>query len=50
MKNCHLIFEIIESQVIAVYTFLLTHPYEVDVDNIVTQTLKSIESYDKSKV
>ena len=53
MKNYHLIFEIIASQVIAVYTFWLTHPYEVDVDNfdnIVTQTLKSRESYEKSKV
>lgn len=52
-NNYRLILEMAAAQVIAAYTFWLTNPYEVDVDSldsIVTQTLKSIESYDKGKV
>lgn len=45
-NNCHLILEMVASEVIAAYTFWLTNPYEVDLnslDKVVSQTLKSIE-------
>lgn len=46
-NNCHLILEMVASEVIAAYTFWLTNPYEVNLnslDKVVSQTLKSIES------
>lgn len=45
-KNCHLVLEMVASQVIAAYSFWLENPNEVDIDSldkIVIQTIKLIE-------